>query len=468
MKTPKGFGRGLVTAGALLLGLCAAAGSWAQGMFYQEVVKEGRIYVFANGKEYENWSKSGEMGKAITRLGYGPSGETVIFDTEAAIGLYNFKHDRAGEAFAEPKKPKLEVTWKDGKTTIATDKAELQISNRVQMRWTHVIPDDTIQLAGTAAKGDSKGSFRVRRAKLKMEGWFYKKELEYEVQLNWPDVNGTPPARFLEDADIDWDLLKNKTFRVRFGQLKAPYGRQQLTSSGAQQFVDRAITDERYNPGREAGLALWGTLGGNKLDWRVMVSNGNGRSQNENDNDKYLYTARVQWQAIGNVRMSQWGSGPLLTEGDLGDSTDRPLFAIAGNWANNNHFNATASSDNKDNQFSGDYTFKFKRFASVGEYHYRKSTPEAGSKFADKGFLLQVSYAWKVAGPAAFWELAFRYADIDPSDLKSGDNRRETGGALSYYYNKHNLKVQADFRQLEDKAAKTKNKELRVQTQFIF
>ena len=84
---------------------------------------------------------------------------------------------------------------------------------------------------------------------------------------------------------------------MRFGQFKAPYGRQQLTSSGAQQFVDRAITDGRYNPGRETGLALWGTLGGNKLEWRVMVSNGNGRSQAANDNDKFLWSGRVQWQA---------------------------------------------------------------------------------------------------------------------------------------------------------------------------
>ena len=63
---------------------------------------------------------------------------------------------------------------------------------------------------------------------------------------------------------------------MKFGQFKAPFGRQQLTSSGAQQFVDRAIQDARYNDARETGLSLWGTLGANKLDWRVMMSNGNG------------------------------------------------------------------------------------------------------------------------------------------------------------------------------------------------
>ena len=95
--------------------------------------------------------------------------------------------------------------------------------------------------------------------------------------------------------------------------------------------MDRAIQDARYNDARETGLALWGTLRTNKLDWRVMISNGNGRSQALNDNDKYLYTGRVMWQAIGNTRMNQWGSGALLTEGDLGDSVNGALFAIAGN-----------------------------------------------------------------------------------------------------------------------------------------
>ena len=56
-------------------------------------------------------------------------------------------------------------------------------------------------------------------------------------------------------------------------------------------------------------------------------------------------------------------------------------------------------------------------------------------------------------GPGAFWEIAGRYATIDPTDLVSGNDRKETGGAISYYYNRHNLKVQADFRQIEDDAA---------------
>jgi phosphate-selective porin len=278
----------------------------------------------------------------------------------------------------------------------------------------------------------------------------------------------------VEDANIDWDISKKKTFRVKLGQFKAPFGRQQITSSGAQQFVDRAIQDARYNDARETGLALWGTLGGTKLDWRVMASNGNGRTQVLNDNDKFLYSARVMWQAVGATRMNQWGSGALWTEGDLGDSLAGPLLAIAGQYSNNNRFNATTAVDLNNTTWALDYTFKHKGFASVAEYASRESKPETGQTFTDKGFLFQASYAFKAPGVpgAAFWELAGRYAKVDPTDLVVGNDRDEWGVAFNYYYNRHNLKVQADYRQLKDKAANagagTTTKEFRLQTQFIF
>ena len=186
--------------------------------------------------------------------------------------------------------------------------------------------------------------------------------------------------------------------------------------------MDRAIQDERYNDARETGIALWGTLGGNKLDWRAMMSNGNGRSNSTNDNNKYLWTGRVMWQAIGNTRMNQWGSGALFTEGDLGDSAaaNGPLLAIAAQASNNNRFAVSTAVDLDNTTYDGDYTFKYKGFASVGEYAWRTSKPETGPEFKDKGFLGQVSYAWKapaVVAGGGYWELAFRYAWVDPSDL---------------------------------------------------
>jgi hypothetical protein len=57
--------------------------------------------VFAIASRYDAFVKSGtDTGKVIERRAYGPNGETVVFDSDTAVNLYNFKHGRPGESFA--------------------------------------------------------------------------------------------------------------------------------------------------------------------------------------------------------------------------------------------------------------------------------------------------------------------------------------------------------------------------------
>jgi hypothetical protein len=95
---------GRLTAAALVASSLFAAAAGAQTFFYSEVPKDGRIYVFALSSRYDAFVKSdgAESGPVIERRGYGPSGETVVFDSESAINLYNFKHDLPGEHFQKP------------------------------------------------------------------------------------------------------------------------------------------------------------------------------------------------------------------------------------------------------------------------------------------------------------------------------------------------------------------------------
>ena len=53
-------------------------------------------------------------------------------------------------------------------------------------------------------------------------------------------------------------------------------------------------------------------------------------------------------------------------------------------------------------------------------------------------------------------------------DLIPDNDRTEVGGVVNYYLNKHSLKFQGDFRQIDDDGRGTKNKELRLQTQVVF
>jgi hypothetical protein len=85
----------------LLAGFVFATGADAQTFFYNEVAKDGRIYVFASATRYEAFAQNNDADTAtvIERPGYGPNGETVVFDSQDAINLYNFKHGLPGESF---------------------------------------------------------------------------------------------------------------------------------------------------------------------------------------------------------------------------------------------------------------------------------------------------------------------------------------------------------------------------------
>ena len=99
----------------VFIALCLSAAALpilAQGAFYREVRKDERIYVFNIMKAFEDWQATGEIGKSITRTGAGPAGETIVFDCEEAIHLYNFKHDLPGEVITEveEKKPVTNIS----------------------------------------------------------------------------------------------------------------------------------------------------------------------------------------------------------------------------------------------------------------------------------------------------------------------------------------------------------------------
>ena len=103
---------------AVLLASLTSANAIAQTFFYTEVVKDGRIYVFARSAAYDAFVKNAgaAIGSMIQRPGYGAKGETVVFDSEDAINLYNYKHGLPGEQFVnaeknpEPKFPSSKIS----------------------------------------------------------------------------------------------------------------------------------------------------------------------------------------------------------------------------------------------------------------------------------------------------------------------------------------------------------------------
>ena len=83
----------------IVLGLSSAV---AQGLYYKEIARDGRIYVFNLAANADHFEKTGEIKGGITKTGAGPKGETVIGDNERALQLFFFKH---GITEAVPESP---------------------------------------------------------------------------------------------------------------------------------------------------------------------------------------------------------------------------------------------------------------------------------------------------------------------------------------------------------------------------
>jgi len=305
-----GWGRAVArmafVAAAMLAATSLRASAQTAEEFYQEIRVDDRIYVFSTEKRYTTYQQSKDMGVSITRLGYGPNGETVIFEDAKAIESFNRKYGKTETPPEEIKTPDIKlpfgVQYRMPGLRLSFPKAEINLTNRLQVRYTHETFDD-IRSPPTPLPTslEDKGSFRIRRMRIKLDGWIYIKELTYELQWDVADTSGNQ----LQDANLDYDFTGGKKlFRLKAGQFKAPFSQQQLASSGVQQLVDRSILDAFFVPARQIGLQLWGQVGPQAfpdfVDWRVGVFNGNGRTTTANDNDKFEY--------VGRVMVSPWGS----------------------------------------------------------------------------------------------------------------------------------------------------------------
>jgi hypothetical protein len=269
----KALCRGLLAVVALA---ALAAGAFAQTMFYNEVVKDGRIYVFANGQRFETFEKSGgaEIGVAITRPGYGPNGETVVFDSEDAINLYNYKHGLPGEYFPKPKEaPKS--PFPAGK-----------ISGLVfgDYYWYDKWHQDQISTANTNSVQGQQG-FWLRRGYFTYDLQFSEKfttRFRLEVNSNG-QFNGGNLNPYVKDAYLKWTFTGKQVLTLgiqpslTFDWLEGFWGLRHIEKTPADLY--------RIDSSRDFGLTLGGPIEAVKnLGYAAQFGNESGTGS---ETDKY-------------------------------------------------------------------------------------------------------------------------------------------------------------------------------------
>ncbi len=293
---------------------------------------------------------------------------------------------------------------------------------------------------------------RVRRLRLRMDGYIINSNLTYSIQLSFTrgdvDFENTGVVNIVRDAVMFYRF--NHWCYLAFGLNKLPGNRQRVNSSGQLQFADRSIVNAAMNIDRDFGLKayLQPNIGNHHFNIKLALTTGEGRSVNFTD-DGLAYTGRLEWLPLG--LFTREGD---FSEGDL-ERESSPKLSIAGGYSFNHRTIKTGGQLGKllfqprdISTLIVDFLFKCKGWAYSAEFLMRQGgiNPVTMNEFyelryvyAGKGFNQQISYLFKKN-----YELAFRYSNLLPDEVLKGLETRHDvieAGATKYIRN-HRIKVQ--------------------------
>jgi phosphate-selective porin OprO and OprP len=305
--------------------------------------------------------------------------------------------------------------------------------------------------------------FRVRRLRMKFEGFVYNPKLTYYIQfsfsrgdMDWrgPDnssVNSSPNV--IRDAVIYYS--PNPKLRLGFGQTKLPGNRQRVVSSGDLQFYDRSIVNARFNIDRDFGFFAHYTTP--NLIFRGALTSGEGRNA-DLSNEGLAYTGRVEFLPFGKFK----GSNDYI-EGDL-EREEKLKVSLAGTYSYNESALRQGGQVGNDlfgsraiNNYSADLLLKYSGWAWYSEFSQRAvdspvtvnpaNSTQLRTLYDGYGVVSQVSRLFKNN-----FEIAGRYAITTPSaklykniDTPSLNEKQVENYELGVtkYLNGHRLKIQS-------------------------
>lgn len=126
------------------------------------------------------------------------------------------------------------------------EKFKLNILGRLQHRYNFRNNEDD----------EDTSSYRINRMRLKLSGHAFTQNLLYSLQ--W-ELNTFTGRGQLKDIFVDYQFLPG--LRLRGGQWKVPYNRQNVASDYKKQFIDESITNDAFTLDRDiGGHAPWRTL----------------------------------------------------------------------------------------------------------------------------------------------------------------------------------------------------------------
>lgn len=184
---------------------------------------------------------------------------------------------------------------------------------------------------------------RVRRLRLRFDGYVYNPKLTYVLQLSFSrgdiDYEDSGFPNIIRDAMVIYNF--NKHFAIGIGQTKLPGNRQRVNSSGDLQLPDRSIVNSEFNVDRDFGVQVYyrNAIKGFNYVLRGAVSSGDGRNFNNAGSSSttssdvavngLCYTGRIELLPLG-----EFTNNGDYFEGDL-EREPKPKLSLGGGYSNN-------------------------------------------------------------------------------------------------------------------------------------
>jgi hypothetical protein len=308
--------------------MVAAAPVSAQGLWYKEVEKDGRVYVFNTAAGFQAWDKSGEIGnKAVTMIGQGPNGETVVAENETAIDMYNFKHDRPG--YNRPAPKAVSAAAAPPTTLRFGSEGELKFGLNLQA-W-YVTDDSPLAIPADTTTSSTLGNyvgantFRLRRAEIKLNGKV-NSDWAFEVMFDpakaiVSNANAAAPnsndAKILQDLAVTFTGLKG--WELSLGQKKIIITEEGVRSSSELDFPERSQIVRAISDRRETGFFVKGDVAG-PVTLLGSVTNGTISNSLDDSNDVIRACGRVDLKFVPGLNFGGSGCTAGVTAAHLGQT----------------------------------------------------------------------------------------------------------------------------------------------------
>jgi hypothetical protein len=295
---------------------------------------------------------------------------------------------------------------------------------------------------------------RVRRLRLRFDGFIYNPRLTYVLQLSFTradmDFDDTGFPNIIRDAMVIYKATDH--FSIGIGQTKLPGNRQRINSSGDLQFADRSIVNSTFNVDRDFGLQLYyyNSIKNFHYGLRGAISSGDGRNIVSSDNG-LAYTGRIELLPLGTFA----DDGDYF-EGDL-EREAEPRISIGLSYSSNQNAIRTGGQlgtylfEPRDiYTHIIDFLFKYNGWSFATEYHNRRSSnPVTTNGLGDERHVF-TGHGLNAQGGYLFqnnFELAARFSEVRPNkDISAYETRlRHYTLGASKYIRGHRLKVQTDI-----------------------